>query len=302
MKKADQTKEVLNGISKAKMIPISMKDVEVMPKTVERVTNPKKIQAVVVDGEIVATVSRHYKLVQHKDAFEPIFKSLHQTATPYEFALFQTDTKAFLKVFVDEIGDNGKGIKLGFEAMNSIDGRNAITYNMSSTKIERKTRTVIEVVGYRLACKNGMKIRVPLAEAEEMKIEIKQEVKERVTELIRMATNIIHMGEVERKIEAVRYVVEAMTLLKEPISKIIENAKSKEIGEKQSKELIAKYIGKRLSERIEEQFKQEEQTLWGLYNAITNVASHGVKVPTMNGLLDRSAEMLEQEVTIKRQS
>jgi hypothetical protein len=298
MRTAEQSEQALNEIPKAHLHQIIM-DKEHYGYTID---NTKKIMAVVVDGNIVATVSRHYKLVQHKDAFEPIFTALHKTATPYDFALLQTDTKAFVKVFVDEIGDNGSGIKLGFEARNSIDGKGAINYSMTSTKLTRRKTTVVEVVGLRLACKNGMKVRVPLDQAEEIKIDIRTEIQEKAKELLRLATNIIHMGEVEKKIEAVQYVTEAMTLLKEPIAQIIQSAKEKEIGEKYAKELIAKYIGKRLSQRIYEQFQREDRTIWGLYNAITYVASHGVKVPTMNGLIDRSADLLEQEITIKQKN
>lgn len=290
MRKANQTKEVIDGIPTAKLLKIYMKDV----------ANPKEIKAVVVDGRMVASVSRHYKLVQHKEAFEPIFKGLHNAGSDYDFALFQTDTKAFLKVFVDEIGDNGNGIKLGFEAMNSIDGRNAISYSMTSTKLERKTTTVVEVIGLRLACKNGMKVRVPLGEAEEIRVDIRKETRERITELLRLATNIAHVGsDIQKKVEAVQYVVEAMTLLKEPISQIIQMAKDREVGEEEAKKLIAKYIGKRLSSRIQDQFRAEPQSMWGLYNAITFVASHGVKIPTMNGLIDKSADLLEQEIALQ---
>jgi len=278
------------------MYPITQVEVGINSTHIE---NPKQIMGIVVRGHLVATTSRHYKLVQHKEAFEPIFKGLQNTGTPYNFALFQTDTKAFLKVFVDEIKDNGEGIKLGFEARNSIDGRNAITYLMKSQKVERST--VIEVVGLRLACKNGMKVRVPLAEAEELKIEIKT--LEKIKELLTMASRIVHMGKVEEKIKAVQYVVEAMTLLKEPVALIIEKAKKKPVGEVLAKKLIAKYIGKRMATDIEYRFKEnEEPTLWGLYNAITFVASHGVTVPTMNGLIEKSADLLEQEVFVKKGS
>lgn len=303
MKHKDETQSVLNEIPKAVLFDISHVNTA---EGIVQLRNPQKIKAVVLEENegkrIVATVSRHYKLVQHKTAFEPIFKALHDTGTDYSFALFQTDTKAFVKVFVDEIGDNGSGIKLGFEAMNSIDGRGAINYTLMSSEIKRQTTRTIEVVGLRLACKNGMKVRVPLDQAEEIKIEIRTEVQEKVRELLKMATNIIHMGEnIEEKTKAVQYVVEAMTLLKEPIAQIIKNAKEKQIGEQDAKFLIGKYIGKRLSEKIYEQFQNEDQTIWGLYNAITYVASHGdVKESTMNGLLNKSADLLEEEITINR--
>jgi hypothetical protein len=288
MRKAEETKKTLENIPKASLQTITA--------TKEgKIENNKEIKAVVVDKRIVATVSKNYKLVQHKDAFSPIFNGLHQTATPYEFSLFQTDTKAFLNVFVDEIGDNGSGIKLGFRVINSIDGRNAISYALSAKNIERQT--TIELVGYRLVCQNGMKIRVPLDQAEFLKLE--KNVTEKITELIKMATRIVHMGteqEIQQKMEAVQYVTEAIGLLKEPIELIISKAKKIKVDEEMMKSLIKTYVGKRMSQRILEQFAKEKGNLWGAYQAFTQVASHGCTVPTMNGLLNKSAIMLEQEL------
>lgn len=54
-----------------------------------------------------------------------------------------------------------------------------------------------------------------------------------------------------------------------------------------------------MSERILERYKTEENSLWGLYNAITFVASHNATIPTMNGLLNKSANLLEKELMVK---
>lgn len=288
MRKADETKETLNSIPTASIQTI---------KATEngKIENPKNIKAVVVGNKIVATVSKNYKLVQHKEAFSPIFNGLHQTAMPYDFSLFQTDTKAFLSVFVDEIGDNGSGIKLGFRVINSIDGRNAITYALKASNVERQT--TIELVGYRLVCQNGMKIRVPLDQAEELKLE--KNVIERVTKLVTMATRIVHMGddqEIKQKMEAVQYVVEALGLLKAPIERMIKKAKHIKVDEELCKKLVSIYVGKRMSGRILERFRSEPQTLWGVYNACTWTASHGTTIPTMNGLIEKPAIMLEREL------
>jgi hypothetical protein len=288
---AEQTKATMDAIPTASLQTITATDLG-------PISNPKNMKAVIVEGRIVASVSKNYKLVQHKDAFAPVFNGLHQTATPYTFALFQTDRKAFLNVFVDEIGDNGSGIKLGFRVINSIDGKNAISYDLSANGIQRTT--TIELVGYRLVCQNGMKIRVPLEQAEELRLEKK--VAERVQHLITMAARIIHMGteeEIKQKMEAVQYVTEALALLKEPIARMIQMAKLRQIGEIEAKALIAKYVGTRMAKRIEQRFQEEPQNLWGMYNACTFVASHDVSVKTMNGLLEKSAELLEKEVFVK---
>jgi hypothetical protein len=291
MRRANETKEVLESIPTASLETITATEVG----TIE---NPRSMKGVVVDGRLVASVSKNYQLVQHKDAFKPVFDGLHQTGTPYEFALFQTDTKAFLNVFVDEIGDNGSGIKLGFRVINSIDGRNAISYAIKSETIERST--TIELVGYRLACQNGLKIRVPLDQAEELRLEKKTT--EKIEQLLRMASRIIHMGteqSIKEKMESVSFVVEAVSLLRQPIQIIMEKAKNKQVGEEEVREMLKKYIGKRMNKQILERFKEEEQSLWGAYQAATFVASHDCSIPTMNGLINSSAKMLEKELFVR---
>jgi hypothetical protein len=291
MRRANETKEVLDNIPTASLQTITATEVG-------NIQNPKSMKGVIVDGKLVASVSKNYQLVQHKDAFKPVFDGLHQTGTPYEFALFLDDVKASLNLFIDEVGDNGAGIKLGFRVVNSINGRGALRYAIKSQSITRTT--TIELVGYRLACQNGMKIRVPLAEAEELRLEKK--VVEKVEELIRMATRIIHMGtetEMKQKLEAVKYMCEAMALLREPVGIIIKKAKDREVGEEDAKKLLSLYVGKRMSNRILEKFKEEGNTMWSLYNSITFVASHDCSVPTMNGLINSSAQMLEKELFVR---
>lgn len=290
MRKAEETKNTLDAIPTASLQTIT--------NTAQgAIKNPKNIMGVIVDGRIVGTVSKRYRLVQHKDAFAPIFNGLHQTATPYEFSLFQTDTKAMLNVFVDEIKENGSGIKLGFKAINSINGETAINYAMAANSIT----STLEIVGYRLVCQNGMKIRVPLDQAEFMKLEKV----ERVRELIRMAAKILHLGTeeaIKQKMEAVQYVTEAISLLKEPIALMIQKAKNKMVTEQEIKLMVAKYIGKRMSKKIIERFAMEDQSLWGAYCAVTYISSHDCTIPTMNGLLNSSAIMLEEELFPKKKA
>jgi hypothetical protein len=291
MRRANETKEVLDNIPTASLQTITATEVG-------NIENPKTMKAVVVGNRIVASVSKNYQLVQHKDAFKPVFDGLHQTGTPYEFALFLDDVKASLSVFCDEVGDNGSGIKLGFKVANNLDGRGALRYLIKSQSVTRST--TFELVGYRLACQNGLKIRVPLAEAEELRIEKK--VVEKIEELIKMATRIVHMGteqEMKQKLAAIGYVVEAVSLLKQPIETIIKKAKNKQIGEAEAKELIGKYVGRRMSNRILERFKEEEQSLWGIYMAATYTGSHDCSIPTMNGLINSSAKMLEKELFVR---
>jgi hypothetical protein len=284
--KAEETENAIAKIPMATLESI---------RTTSDATNPKNFMAVVLNEtagkRIVATVSKRYRLVQHAEAFKPIIDGLHFTATDYEFCLIHRNTKATLDVFVTEIANSGLGgIRLGFRAISNIDGRNAIKYTLSQSKFQG----TIEIVGYRQVCENGMKIRVPLDEAEF----VRPEIRGKVTSLLEMSANVAHIGNVESKIKATQYVVEAMSLLKEPVKAMIEKARTQEIGEKEAKALLAKYIGKRLTSAINDKFQSEEQNLWGLYNAITYIASHGVTVSTMNGLMNKSANLLERELLV----
>lgn len=246
-----------------------------------------------VEGELVGVVSPRYCLVQHKEAFAPIVKGLDNISVPYEWNLFTHKGKAWLSVLVDdkEIRDT---VKIGFRALNSVDGTTAIRY---SFVMERATQRHIELVGYRQVCSNGMVIRVPLDDAEI----IKPELREKVVKLLEQHAKIIHTGDRAREIQAVQYVVEAVTLLREPVARIIEKAQTRAIGHDEAKELLQKYVGKRMKQRVYNQFLSENPDLWGLYNSITYVASHDrIAQSTSNGLLNKAADLLEQEISVKQ--
>lgn len=261
------------------------------PIEVEGAKNPDEIQAVVNEkiGEIVGAVSGKYQLVQHKEAFQPILDGLNTIGASYRMTVGYSKKKAWLSVITD--AEATDGVSIGFQAYNSIDGSTAIRYSFASFKATR----FIEIVGYRQVCSNGMVVRVPIDEAEF----VKPELREKLTELLKLSARIIHMGDkVHDKVEALQLVVEAMELLKEPVSKMIMASQNTPVAQAQAKELIAKYIGKRLHQRILGQFRKEEKTLWGLYNAMTNVASHDKEIATStaDSFLKGSAEMLTAEL------
>jgi len=242
--------------------------------------------AIVSENQVVGMVSPKYLLVQHREAFEPIQKGLDAMNIPYDFNLFTYRGKSWLSVLVANTIDS---VKIGFKAMNSVDGTTALKYSFRVSKSE----SWIELVGYRQVCENGMVIRVPLDRAEFTKLEVM----ERVKTLLEENQRIVHMGDKSKEIEAVRYIVEAISLLSGSVAKIIEKAQSREVGAKEAKELIAKYIGKRMAQKIYNRFAYENPSIWGLYNAATNVASHEeIAESTSNGLLLKAATMLQNEI------
>jgi len=282
LRKKEQVEEELNNIPEAMLYTIKQETREGFSE----IKNPDKINVVVVNGEIVGTVSRHYKLIQHKDAFKPILNGLQNLGSDYGYSLLLTKTRAYMNVFVDEGYDS---VSFGFRAQNAIDGGSSVRYAFSSFMKER----VIELVGYRKVCSNGMIIRVPLDNAQIVRLEER----EKIEQLLMENTKIIHMGNAEEKVQAVQYVVEAMTLLKNPLERLIKTAQSRELTEEAAKEFIRKYVGKRVRQKILDRYEREEPTLWGVYNAITNVASNeNLSVRTSNGLINRAAMLMEKEV------
>jgi hypothetical protein len=149
-------------------------------------------------------------------------------------------------------------------------------------------------VGYRQVCANGMKLRVPLHEAEIVKVEERMQIEK----LLESHAVIRHTTNANTKLQMIQLAVEAMQIMKEPVARMIRAARGTPIAKEYAKQLIGEYIGKRLHEEILAQYSNEEQNIWGLYNAITNVASHNSEIAqsTANGLINNSAIMLEEVV------
>jgi len=252
----------------------------------EQVPKSNRFHAVSVKNEVVGVVSPRYRLVQHSDAFGPIAKGLEMANTTYDWNLFAHGGRAWLSVICDEASD---GVRIGFQAMNSVDGSTAIRYSFAMSR----TTKVIELVGYRLACDNGMKMRVPLQNAEFVALETRV----KIENLLQQHHKIIHTGDHEQEIQAVQYVVEAVSLLKDSVSKIIEKAMDTGLARDQMEQMVETYIGKRMKQRVVDRFAYENPSLWGLYNAITYVASHdNIAQSTSTALINKAATLLEHEV------
>lgn len=280
MKRSDMALELLDQLPQAEKVTI----------TVENAQNPSGFAAIVSNGIVVSTVSGRYNLVEHRDAFRPILDGLDAAGVQYEVSQTYSKTKAFLSVFSEDVDANGDKLRIGFRAVNSYDGTTAIAYTFS----EYSQTSFFELVGYRLACKNGMLIHVPLNNAEIIKWEERQ----KLDELLTLHNRILHTEGAGEKVKTVRLVVEAMAIMRNPIKRMVEIAKTKSIGEELAKELIGKYIGKRMANNILNQYNNEERNLWGLYNAVTWVASHkNIAKSTRQNLLNKSATLLAESIS-----
>lgn len=252
--------------------------------------NPKRIKAVVARNQIVGTVGKQYRLVQHAEAFKPVLDALDATGQNYNLSIWTSRDmgRSWMTIMTDvEAKDS---VKLGFQVGNSIDGTTAIKYGFQSFF----GSGYVELVGYRQVCSNGMVVRVPLNEASF----VREEVRQQLEKLFEKYVKIRHIGNVEARLEEVGIIVEAMALLKEPIAKMIMTAQNKRVGTETAEELLLQYVGKRYKARILEQYEREEKSLWGLYNAITWVGSHTeeLKEGAKSGMIGKAADLLTAEI------
>jgi hypothetical protein len=112
-------------------------------------------------SEIVQIPHKSYQVIQHDRAFRPIIEGLTQAGIHnYMFVMKSTHKRAEMQIYATGTGYDT--VSLGFSVLNSFDGSKALSYGFRVFG-EQKT---IELVGYRQVCSNGMKIRVPLENAE----------------------------------------------------------------------------------------------------------------------------------------
>lgn len=244
--------------------------------------------------EYVNCPTKRYKIVQHSKAFDPILEGLKLSGNhDFKFVLYYNDRFAKLQVYTGQTGYDT--VSLGFSAVNSFDSTTALKYGI---KMDRKTKT-LELVGYRQICSNGMKIKVPLDQAEIIKLETV----ERIQSLIQGQERILHTKSAEEKLQRIQYVVEALSLLHKPVEAYINRAKEFSIADRHKlMQLVKLHVGERYAERVAARYRidsdREGTSLWSLYNAITYVASHEPELKTVSreNLIDKAADMLLVEV------
>lgn len=268
------------------------KDIQTLPVANEMEfkvegADTNKYKAIVVNGEVISVPKQTYNLVQHNEAFRPIIEGITQAGVKkFNYVLWSNNRKAELQLYLqDDVYDS---VNVGITIQNSFDYSSAINYGF---RMEKRTHT-LELVGYRQVCSNGMKIRVPLNEAEFVKPEIRQQIEN----LFEKNTRLLHTKGVNVKLEQMQHYAEALALLKDPVKAIIQKAEKFDLRNKVLlKRIVEAHVGKRTSKKVLEQFKEEKQDLWGLYNAITYVASHdeGLNDFGRERLIDKAADMLQ---------
>lgn len=226
-----------------------------------------------------------YNAVQHEKAMRPIIDALTVSGVKdFRFCLTHTYKEASLWLFVGAEGYDG--VSVGFEVLNSFCGHKKLNYGVKLDSFKRH----IEIVGYRQVCSNGAKIRVPLEEAEIVKPEVVTKIKE----LASMNFSFKHTSSVMEKIEQVKYISEAVALLRQPIENMIKKAEKVKLDKEKLSELIKLHVGKRYKARVLDAQANENNDVWGLFNAITYVASHDkdLEASSRETLLNKANDLL----------
>jgi hypothetical protein len=281
-----QLQEAVDRLPTASEIPVLRGD------TNEVIAENKGI---VVEGKVVAVLSKQYATVNHSKAFKPVVEGLvksGENGKNVTFAIRHTDARAFLTAFVNEAKDSSSGIRYGFRTVNSYDGSTGIHFDVSTSK-----GVVVTVWGERQICTNGMKIRVPL----EWRDCIDGEKADKIITLLKQSKTIVHKGNmtnIDIKLEQVGYMVEVMFLLESALNKIVKMAEDMRMDNlKLASLMVEKYVGQRYLESVMQRFEYgEEKTLFGLYNAITYIGSHTVsyKEGTKESIIDKASRLLDE--------
>lgn len=300
-------------------------------------------RAIWVGGKFSNVVSDRYTLVQHREAFEPVLNALLLAGE--EVNLKARMASDLSRAHLDCIVDNSltDTVRLGFRVDSVLDGAHSIRYSFSAQKIARFVEKVehkvtaesanaplanaaafryIELVGFRQSCANGMKVRVPVAEAEFQMakrgtpnfgvgsysiksvitdIWTSDEAREAVETLASKITNIKHTASAPELVKQQRQAVALMLAMRAPVQRLIQRAGVSTyatsadalkaltlvVGESKAKQIW--HANRTRSPEFQASLKMNaKMTAWDLYNAMTFHATH--VLPEGNG-----KELLENQ-------
>lgn len=310
-----QLKEKLNGLSTAHESPAvyveKTENGELVP------VQSTRHKAIVNDktGELENFVSKDYVVIQHRDAFSAIVDAmiaLKGEDQPVRASVCEEKGRTYLAATFPEIkvDDGEQGIELGFKAVNSYNKTTALRYG--SKQVATSNNDHFEFFGYRLACLNGMTVRASLSFAAG-EPRIIDRFNARVGDLVEVRLEEVNAGEkvVSEPVRAyIRHYGKGAKLnlvrlerailgLKHIVPEIERNITAARLREFESRkvaeELLEKLgFGDRQRETIMGAYSLEAQTEWGLYNAITGVATHekGKSLQTMERMLKMAQPIL----------
>ena len=269
-----------------------------------RLENAARYKALVNEktGYLEAVVSRSYSAVQHKEAFGAVVGTLQEACPDAKIraAVLLDKGRAWMSVvFSDMRADDGaQGVELGFTAMNSYDRSSSVHFGGT----QNRQTGHFEFFGLRLACMNGMTMRVPIADWD--KLEVKNKIDAHIGDIVGVSKEFVgktveeaatalsfrHIGRVDRKLEGVSLMVSALPCAATLLRARVKTMHAESVNAFEAREKLNKLgFGARTTQNIMACFASEENTAWGLYNAVTHHATHGARVSPR-----RMQEMLTQ--------
>jgi len=253
-------------------------------------------------GNLEAVVSKSYAVVQNRDAFGAVVETLRETCPDAKIraSVLQERGRAWMSVVFSDIkaDDGADGIELGFTVMNSYDRSSSVHFGGT----QNRQSGHFEFFGLRLACMNGMTMRVPIADWD--KLEVKNAADARVGDIVGVSKEFVgktveeaatalsfrHIGRVDRKLEGISLMVSALPCAATLLRARVKTMHAEPVNAFEAREKLNKLgFGPRTNQSIMACFASEESTAWGLYNAVTHHATHGARVSPR-----RMQEMLAQ--------
>ena len=273
----------LNGLATASEKPVFVADKtesgEVIPleaKNFKAIWNDK-------ENQLATIASKNYTLIQHSTAFGAVLDAITAVKTnpQVKARVEERNGRAWMTVVFEDIiaKDGAQGIEIGLKATNSFDKTSSLKYGGQG----KQSTGAFEFFGYRRTCSNGMAIRLESINWELVKPEaeakaIGDQFARLEAQVIRVdaSQSIRHYGQnAIIKLDGIMSALAKLPYVAKNLEERIVEAQSEAIAEKEAGEMLEK-LGycDRTHKRLMEQFEHEEQTRWGLYNAITAYASH----------------------------
>lgn len=243
-------------------------------------------------NELASIVSKGYVVIQHSDAFSAVIDALVATKPDAKVraSIMEYKGKAWMTaVFSDIKADDGaQGIELGFKVVNSFDKTSSLKYGGNQGEFKQH----FEFFGYRLACMNGMTVRVPNIDLNTIEVKARAIAKvgdfvDARREAVRAygkteATNgkIRHYGKTAViKVDAVRDALMKLPQVAKKLEEQIKLVQGIALTKKEAEDRLYE-LGycERTVKKLLTQFEFEEKTQWGLYNTVTAYATHTEKL------------------------
>jgi len=237
----------------------------------------ENFKAIIENDKVLKIFTKEYTLIQHREAFAAALDALLvSNKQEVKAHVVQTPGRAYLTVVFDDllVNDGAEGIKMGFRVSNSHLGE-ALKIGGSTQRMG----THLKFFGFRLACSNGMIIQVPMEAMTVADMELTEKkggiVQKLVNDpIVEYNQKIMHKGNRNSRVQKIYQQIMVLYKSVNYVENYIKNMQSKNLSVKEAEESLVGHFGPRVAKKVMEQYMIEEQTVWGLYNAITYKASH----------------------------